>query len=82
MTTVIGERGQLVIPKEIRKSCGIAAGDDFEVSVDESDPNLIFLRRINPKANAGLVDHLLNCPYKGPLEFPIRKQAAMRRVHL
>jgi len=82
MTTVIGERGQLVIPKEIRESCGITAGDDFEVSVDENDPNLIFLRRINPRANAGLVDHLLKCPYKGPLEFPDRKKATMRRVRL
>ena len=50
MTTNMGQRGQLVIPKAIRASRGIAPGDDFEVTTDEDDFDLILLRRIRPAA--------------------------------
>ena len=82
MTTNIGPRGQLVIPKEIRTSRQIEPGDDFEVTVDEDDFDLILLRRIRPRANAGLVKHLAACPYKGPLPERKRPREAMRRVSL
>ncbi len=82
MTTNIGARGQLVIPKAIRTSRHIEPGDDFEVIADEDDFDLILLRRIRPKANAGLVRHLANCPYKGPLEQLERRPERMRGVKL
>ncbi len=82
MTTSIGERGQLVIPKEIRTSRQIQPGDDFEVTVDEDDFDLILLRRIRPRANAGLVAHLAACPHKGPLPGRKRRREPMRQVSL
>ncbi len=65
MTTNIGQRGQLVIPKAIRTSRKIQPGDDFEVITDDEDLDLILLRRIRPTANAGLLKHLAACPVKG-----------------
>jgi AbrB family looped-hinge helix DNA binding protein len=82
MTTVIGQRGQVVIPKAIRTSRKIQPGDDFEISADGDDFDLILLRRIRPSANAGLVDHLVSCPHKGLFSTPSRRRESMRRVRL
>ena len=82
MTTNIGPRGQLVIPKAIRTSRKIQPGDDFEVIADEDDLDLILLRRIRRAANAGLVKHLENCPSKGALRKPARRAERMRRLRL
>ena len=82
MTTNIGQRGQLVIPKAIRASRGILPGDDFEVIADEDDLDLILLRRIRPAANAGLIEHLAACPLKGPLPIPVRRREPMRKTRL
>jgi AbrB family looped-hinge helix DNA binding protein len=82
MTTNIGQRGQLVIPKAIRTSRKIQAGDDFEVIADEDDFDLILLRRIRPAANAGLVKHLAGCPVEGPLRPPARRREPMRKVRV
>ena len=82
MTTNIGQRGQIVLPKAIRTSRRIQAGDDFEVIADEDDFDLILLRRIRPAANTGLVKHLSACPHKGPLSIPARRPESMRKVKL
>lgn len=82
MTTNVGQRGQLVIPKAIRTSRGIAPGDDFEVTADEDDLDLILLRRIRPAANAGLVEHLAACPHKALLPTPPRRRKPMRKPRL
>ena len=82
MTTNIGQRGQIVLPKAIRTSRKIQPGDDFEVIADEDDFDLILLRRIRPTANAGLVQHLAACPHKGPLAAPARRREPMRKVRL
>lgn len=82
MTTTIGQRGQLVIPKAIRESRQIEPGDDFEVTADEEDSDLILLRRIRPSANAGLVEHLAACPFKGPFPLPVRRREPMRKPKL
>ncbi len=78
----MGERGQVVIPKEIRTSRQIQPGDDFEVIADEDDFDLILLRRIRRHANAGLLEHLAACPFKGRLRTARRQREPMRRVHL
>ena len=82
MTTNIGQRGQLVLPKAIRTSRKIQPGDDFEVIADDDDFDLILLRRIRPAVNAGLVKHLSICPYKEPLSTPARRREQMRKVKL
>ncbi len=82
MTTNMGQRGQLVIPKAIRTSRQLQPGDDFEVIVDADDLDLIMLRRIRPRANAGLVEHLAACPHKSPLPAIERPRDAMRHLPL
>jgi len=82
VTTNLGQRGQLVIPKAIRASRKLQSGDDFEIIADEDDFDLILLRRIRPAANAGLVRHLSDCPVKGPLPTPVRRREPMRKVRV
>jgi len=82
MTTNLGQRGQLVILKAIRKERKLQPGDDFEVLVDEDDADLILLRRIRPAANAGLVEHLAACPHQGAFRVPSRRPEPMRRVRV
>jgi AbrB family looped-hinge helix DNA binding protein len=82
MTTIMGERGQLVIPKAIRNERIIQPGDDFEIIADEEDADLILLRRIRPAANAGLVEHLTACPHRGALPQPVRRREPMRPVRV
>jgi len=82
MTTNMGQRGQIVLPKAIRVSRRIQPGDDFEVIADEDDFDLILLRRVRGAANSGLVKHLSSCPFKGPLSAPKRKPEKMRKVRM
>ena len=82
MTINMGQRGQFVLPKAIRTNCKIQPGDDFEVTADEDDFDLIRLRRIRPAANAGLVKHLAACPHKGPLSTAQRRPENMRKVRI
>jgi AbrB family looped-hinge helix DNA binding protein len=82
MTTSLGARGQVVIPKAVRDSRNLREGDDFEVLVDDSEPDVIRLRCIRKAANAGLVEHLLSCPHKGELEKTVRRREKMRAVRL
>jgi AbrB family looped-hinge helix DNA binding protein len=82
MTTRLGQRGQLVIPKVIRIERKLQPGDDFEVIVDEDDADLILLRRIRPAGNAGLVEHWAACPHPGRLPRPARLREPMRQVRV
>jgi len=82
MTTNMGQRGQIVLPKAIRTSRKIQPGDDFEIIADEDDFDLILLRRIRPTANAGLLKHLKSCPDKGPLPRASRRPEKMRKLRL
>jgi AbrB family looped-hinge helix DNA binding protein len=60
MTTTLSERGQLVIPKGIRKRLSLLPGDDFEVDVEGQDT--VRLKRIARHRQRGLGKHLLSCP--------------------
>lgn len=60
MTTILSQKGQIVLPGVIRDQLHLQAGDDFEVTVEDEDT--ITLRRITHPANRGLVDLLLACP--------------------
>ena len=68
MTTVLSQKGQIVLPVPIRQKLHLSAGDDFEVAIEDDDT--ITLRRIFQPANRGLVDLLLACP--APFEIPAR----------
>ena len=82
MTTSLGERGQIVIPKTVREIKGFKRGDDFEILYDEAEPDIIRLRHIQARPNQGLVDHLLGCPDKGSLRLPERRREKMRKIRL
>jgi AbrB family looped-hinge helix DNA binding protein len=69
MTTVLSQKGQVVLPAPIRECLRLAPGDDFEVSIEDNDT--ITLRRISRPANRGLIDHLLSCP--SSFEIPARE---------
>ena len=60
MTTVLSQKGQIVLPVPVRQRLHLSAGDDFEVAVEDEDT--ITLRRISQPANRGLVNLLLACP--------------------
>ncbi len=60
MTTVLSQKGQVVLPGPVRRQLHLHAGDDFEVFIEDDDT--ITLRRISQPANHGLVDLLLACP--------------------
>lgn len=60
MTTILSQKGQIVLPGPVREMLDLRPGDDFEVTVEDDDT--ISLRRISRPANQGLVDLLLACP--------------------
>ncbi len=68
MTTVLSQKGQLVLPASVRERLELCPGDDFEISIEDDDT--ILLRRISSPPNSGLVDLLLSAP--GELEIPER----------
>lgn len=68
MTTVLSQKGQIVLPVPVRQQLKLEPGDDFEIAIEDEDT--ITLRRISQPANRGLVDHLLACPV--PFEVPPR----------
>lgn len=69
MTTVLSQKGQIVLPVVVREQLHLQAGDDFEVTIEDEDT--ITLRRITQPANRGLVDLLLACP--SPFDIPERE---------
>jgi AbrB family looped-hinge helix DNA binding protein len=70
MTTVLSQKGQVVLPLAVREQLRLTSGEDFEVTVEDEDT--IVLRRVSHPANRGLVDHLLACPF--PFVIPPREK--------
>lgn len=59
MTTVLAQKGQVVIPKSIREELELDTGDDFEAFVQDGE---IVLRPLQRRRNEGLAKLLLNPP--------------------
>lgn len=78
MTTVLSQKGQIVLPSPVRERLHLEAGQDFEVWIEDEDT--ILLRRISRRPNEGLVEHLLSCPF--PLELAPRDKTPVRPVSL
>ncbi len=69
MTTVLSQKGQIVLPTKVRNELHLEPGDDFEILVQDDES--ILLRRITRPPNKGLVDLLTSCPH--PFETPERE---------
>lgn len=78
MTTVLSQKGQIVLPSAVREQLHLEPGQDFEVFV--ADEDTITLRRINRPPNRGLVDHLLACPH--PFEISQRSKDSTKPISL
>ena len=78
MTTVLSQKGQIVLPSAVREQMHLEPGQDFEVFIDDEDT--ITLRRISRPPNQGLVEHLLACPL--PFEVPPRKKDFTKPISL
>ncbi|MEZ5312292.1 MAG: AbrB/MazE/SpoVT family DNA-binding domain-containing protein [Thermoanaerobaculia bacterium] len=63
MKTTVSSKGQIVLPAELRRQDGLAAGEEFEV--ERLAPGEYRLVRRQPPRNQGLIDWLLACPAKG-----------------
>jgi len=61
MTTVLSDKGQLVLPVPVREQLHLLPGDDFEVAVEDRD-TITLRRRVATPPNHGLVNLLLACP--------------------
>ena len=70
MTTMLSQKGEIVLPAPLREQLHLVPGDDFEVAIE--DEETITLRRISTPANRGLVDLLLAAP--APFEVPLRER--------
>ena len=70
MTTVLSQKGQVVLPLSVREQLHLTPGEDFEVSIEDEDT--IVLRRVSHPANRGLIEHLLACPF--PFVIPDRQK--------
>ncbi|MBL9153889.1 MAG: AbrB/MazE/SpoVT family DNA-binding domain-containing protein [Verrucomicrobiales bacterium] len=68
MTTVLEQKGQLVLPQAVRDELHLHAGDGLEVFVDDGE---IVLRPITKCPEQGLASLLLNPPCL--LELPERE---------
>ena len=69
MTTVLSQKGQIVLPVPVRQRLHLSPGDDFEVAIEDEDT--ITLRRVSHPANRGLVNLLIACP--SPFVIPARE---------
>jgi AbrB family looped-hinge helix DNA binding protein len=68
VTSVLAQKGQIVIPKAIRDELHLSPGDDFEVYLHDGE---IVLRPIANRRNQGLAALLMNPP--GPLDLAERE---------
>jgi len=77
MTTVLSQKGQVVIPAAVRKQLNLEPGDDLEVTV--RDDRSVILKRVTKRSNEGLVDVLLSGRGLN-LEIPERSKELPRDV--
>ena len=78
MTTVLSQKGQIVLPSAVREQMHLQPGQDFEVIIDDEDT--ILLRRVSRPPNHGLIALLQACPY--PFEMPPRANDLPRSIKL
>lgn len=78
MTTILSQKGQIVLPRAVRERLHLQVGDDFEISIEDEDT--ITLRRIQRPANRGLAELLLSCPV--PFEIPARENDNSKALEL
>ena len=78
MTTVLSQKGQIVLPSAVRQQMHLEPGQDFEVIIDDVDT--ISLRRISLPPNHGLIHLLQPCLY--PFDLPPWVSDSARSIQL
>jgi bifunctional DNA-binding transcriptional regulator/antitoxin component of YhaV-PrlF toxin-antitoxin module len=78
MTTVLSQKGQIVLSSAVREQMHLESGQDSEVLIDDEDT--ILPRRVARPPNRGLIDLLQSCPY--PFELPQRAKDLPRSIEL
>jgi AbrB family looped-hinge helix DNA binding protein len=76
MTTVLSQKGQIVLPSAVREQMHLEPGQDFEVIIDDEDT--VLLRRVPRPSNHGLIDLLQACPF--PFKLPPRTNDRPRSI--
>ena len=79
LTAKISTKGQIVLPLKLRERGRVRAGDAFEF-IEGDEPDVIIMRKISKRPNAGLVDALLACPHR--FEVPAPRKEFPRRPKL
>ena len=72
MTTVLSQKGQLVIPAAVRKQLKLEPGDDLEVTI--RDDRSVILERVTKRPNEGLFEALTSIRH---LEIEIEIELAL-----
>ena len=76
MTATMSSRGQIVIPQEVRKRCGLRDGDHFVVE-DNPETQVVTLRKV--KKGGDWFQVYMECPHSFTL--PPRRRQLYRRKH-
>jgi AbrB family looped-hinge helix DNA binding protein len=79
VTAKISTKGQIVLPRELRERSKVRAGDVFEF-LEGDDPDVIIMRKLARRPNAGLVDALLACPHH--FDVPKARREVPKKIKL
>ena len=70
-----------MLPRKVRQKKKLHTGDELEILLDDDEPNVIMLRRVQLMPNTGLLDVLRACPSKG-FRIPKRSKELPRNIKL
>ena len=79
LTAKTSIKGQIVIPETLRQKLRVKKGDVWEF-VEGDHHGVLVMRRVNGRANVGLISHLRACPH--PFDPPTPSHERPRRAKL
>ena len=79
LTAKVSTKGEIVLPRKLREKRNVRAGDAFEF-IEGDEPDVIIMRKINRRPNAGLIDALLSWPHR--FEIPTAHRDMPKKIKL